>query len=1007
MRTSGVAAEPARAETLSGWNPQRPPWLVRLHDGQGDVQGAGCLIDDRLVVTCAHVVGKALGHVEAPQERPLERIRLQFPNSEGNVACWAHVVEGGWQPAAGPGSEQPGDIALLEFDEEPALPNDALPAPLGPIVGEWHEVPFSAHGFPEHASATSAEGVIAGPAGPDGQHGLAGPEWAKLEGVRVNAERILPGFSGAPVWEKDLEAVAGIVVAQSTAPEVHVGYMIPWRTLVHYLPQLAKLRRWRLRHDHAALLGHWDPEARGLPAGARRSGMAMGWHFSGRVEALAWLIRHLTDDEVAAPLLAVTGVPGAGKSAVLARTVTLTDRDYRRTVPDWVLAEAGPRAVPPLEAVDLAVHARGRSVAQVARRIIAAAGLAVSPPEREPADEERVRELGRELGWATAGRSDEKPFRLVVDALDEARNEDMPSLDEPRRLAVMLGVLAQAVGPRGLRCVVGTRQRSPRQPGHGIGGDLLRALGVAADDSTETIDLGRDPYLDRAAIVRYVSRLLAGEGEEGAPPSATLSQERRDRLAEATTEAAVDNFLVALLTTLAVREAPEREIVYPESIGEAFDVYLDNFGDRRPRVEGLSRALAYAEGDGLARADRAWVLVARALGEGEWLENEREIAAEIDRFVHSDAAYLIEVGAREERKRGRTEQVPLYRLYHEAIVDHLRFDQHERRQQRIFDVLYDAVPGDERPDWKSAEPYVLRYLVRHALAGGDTGRLDLLLADPTFCVHADPTSFEPRFVVRAHGAESRAAAHAVGRAVDRLRAASGPCERAAQLALSARQSGHFELADDFDGELARCYRDPSLAELEQRRYRWQCRWARSSPEAPHFVLRGHTSSVDAVALGVLGGEEVVVSGGDDDTVRIWGADGRPRGEPLEGHTYSVDAVALGALAGEEVVVSGGGDGTVRIWGADGAPRGGPLESHRGSVSVIAARAVALGVLAGEEVIVSGGVDGTVRIWGADQELLSISVGGSVSGLAISSASSVVACGDFGLACLAIAQQPVR
>ena len=58
---------------------------------------------------------------------------------------------------------------------------------------------------------------------------------------------------------------------------------------------------------------------------------------------------------------------------------------------------------------------------------------------------------------------------------------------------------------------------------------------------------------------------------------------------------------------------PDQEIRYPESVGEAFDVYLDNFGDRRPRVEALSRALAYAEGAGLAREDRAWALIARAV----------------------------------------------------------------------------------------------------------------------------------------------------------------------------------------------------------------------------------------------------------------------------------------------------------------------------------------------------------------------------------------------------------
>src|SRR5438093_333249 len=103
------------AEMLGAWSPQSPPWLVRLHDSGGKVKGGGCLIDSRLVLTCAHVVAKALGQAEAPQERPLEPVALQFPSSGSKVACRAQVVEGGWHPAAGAGAEQPGDIALLDL----------------------------------------------------------------------------------------------------------------------------------------------------------------------------------------------------------------------------------------------------------------------------------------------------------------------------------------------------------------------------------------------------------------------------------------------------------------------------------------------------------------------------------------------------------------------------------------------------------------------------------------------------------------------------------------------------------------------------------------------------------------------------------------------------------------------------------------------------------------------------------------------------------------------------
>jgi WD40 repeat protein len=83
-----------------------------------------------------------------------------------------------------------------------------------------------------------------------------------------------------------------------------------------------------------------------------------------------------------------------------------------------------------------------------------------------------------------------------------------------------------------------------------------------------------------------------------------------------------------------------------------------------------------------------------------------------------------------------------------------------------------------------------------------------------------------------------------------------------------------------------------------------------------------------VAAGTLpDGTPVIISGGDDGTVRVWRlADGTPVGEPLTGHDGTVRAVAAGTLPdGTPVIISGGDDGTVRVWQpADGTPVGEPL-----------------------------------------------------------------------------------
>ena len=63
-----------------------------------------------------------------------------------------------------------------------------------------------------------------------------------------------------------------------------------------------------------------------------------------------------------------------------------------------------------------------------------------------------------------------------------------------------------------------------------------------------------------------------------------------------------------------------------------------------------------------------------------------------------------------------------------------------------------------------------------------------------------------------------------------------------------------------------------------------------------------------MAAGALpDGTPVIISGGDDGTVRVWRtADGTPVGEPLTGHDGPVRAVAAGALPdGTPVIISGG------------------------------------------------------------------------------------------------------
>jgi WD40 repeat protein len=71
---------------------------------------------------------------------------------------------------------------------------------------------------------------------------------------------------------------------------------------------------------------------------------------------------------------------------------------------------------------------------------------------------------------------------------------------------------------------------------------------------------------------------------------------------------------------------------------------------------------------------------------------------------------------------------------------------------------------------------------------------------------------------------------------------------------------------------SRCARAPGLADAiitSGLPLAWTTEWAAWRLQPPHHTFTGHTGWVRAVALGQIEGRTVVVSGSDDQTVRIW------------------------------------------------------------------------------------------------------------------------------------------
>jgi WD40 repeat protein len=511
---------------------------------------------------------------------------------------------------------------------------------------------------------------------------------------------------------------------------------------------------------------------------------------------------------------------------------------------------------------------------------------------------------------------------VMVDALDEAATR--------RDAEQIAGTLAGMAGVPGVAVVVATRPGTATRSY--ARGTLLALLNVQGPQASSFVDLDSDAYFDPTALVAFAAGLLTQVGAEcpypadGAWPHYREDRRLADRLANAIADRARKNYLVAALTAVSLSE--NMPVVDPDApgfdpkqlpakIGEALDKVIDRQAEPMARLtRGLLTALAHAEGSGIS--DDLWIAFSKAL------HYEAGPASLRDFKASSVADFLLQAST--------DDAVKVTRLFHQALTDELLGPNPDPSDAAaIYQTVLDDVR--ERGGWTQAGDYALAQAPTHALKAG---RLVELLTDSDALARCDPALLSSA-ILEDQDARKSLLGRVVIRAAGLVSRLPPGQERTALLTLTG---AHMGLVLPLGTKTS-----PG----------WTVSWAHSLGK-PHQELTGHEGGVNAVAVGRLGGLDVVVSAGLDGSVRLWDEHGAAIGNPWDAHEDRTSAVEVGRLGGRDVVVSAGG-GTMRLWDEHGAAIGNPWDAHEGGVF-----SMAVGRLGGRDVVVSGGGDGTVRLW---------------------------------------------